>query len=99
MPIFIAAIGGMLIQICGHLAGRVLVALGISVVTYTGINATLSWLKTNAVSAFYGLPPEVYGMLAMMRVGQCISIVTSAIVARAVINGLTGDTVKRWVFK
>ena len=38
-------------------------------------------------------------MLSMMRVGQCISIVSSAIAARMLLNGLTGDTFKRWVHK
>ena len=37
MPVFIAAIGGVLINLVGTLAGRVLIALGISVVTYTGV--------------------------------------------------------------
>lgn len=99
MPVFIAAIGGMLINLVGTLVGRVLVALGIAVVTYTGINATLDSLQSQAVNSFSALPPEVMAMLSMMRVGQCISIVTSAISARLVIDGLTGDTFKRWVHK
>lgn len=99
MPIFIAALGGMLINIVGYLAGRVLVALGIAVVTYTGVNATFEALKQQAVASFSALPPEVYQVLAMMRVGQCISIITSAIVARMLLDGLTGDTFKRWVHK
>ena len=99
MPVFVAAIGGMLINLVGTLAGRILVALGISVVTYTGINATLDGLKSQAISSFTALPPEVISMLSMMRVGQCISIVSSAVAARLLLNGLTGDTFKRWVNK
>ncbi len=99
MPIFIAALGGMLINIVGYLAGRVLVALGIAVVTYTGVNASLEALKSQAVASFSALPPEVYQILAMMRVGQCISIITSAIAARMLLDGLTSDTFKRWVHK
>ncbi len=99
MPVFVAAIGGMLINLVGTLAGRILIALGISVVTYTGINATLDGLKSQAISSFTALPPEVISMLSMMRVGQCISIVSSAVAARLLLNGLTGDTFKRWVNK
>lgn len=99
MPVFIAALGGMLINLVGTLVGRVLIALGISVVTYTGVNASLEALKMQAISSFAALPPEVYSMLAMMRVGQCISIITSAIAARMLLDGLTGDTFKRWVHK
>lgn len=99
MPIFIAAIGGMLINLVGTLVGRVLVALAISVVTYVGISASLDELKAQAIASFAALPPEMMSIISMMQVGKCISIVTSAIVARLVLNGLTGDTFKTWVHK
>lgn len=99
MPVFIAAIGGMLINIVGSLVGRVLVALGIGVVTFTGVNAALDELKVQAVQSFSALPPEVVGMLGMMKVGVAISIVTSAIAARLLLDGLTSDTFKRWTLK
>lgn len=99
MPIFIAAIGGMLINIVGTLAGRVLLALGIGVVTYTGVSASLSFIKTQAITSFGLLPPDMMAIIGLMKVGVCISIVTSAITARLVLNGLTGDTVKKWVIK
>ena len=99
MPTFIASIGGMLINLVGTLAGRVLIALGISVVTYTGITVTLDFLKSQAISAFGGLPAEVFSILGILKVGQCISIVTSAIAAKLLLDGLTGDTFKRWVGK
>lgn len=97
MPVFIAAIGGMLINIVSTLAGRVLIALGIGVVTFTGVNTSLTWLKGQAIASITSLPPEVFGMLSMMKVGVAISIVTSAITARLILNGLSGDSFKRWV--
>lgn len=99
MPVFIAAIGGMLINLVGTLVGRVLIALGISVVTYTGLSTTLDWLKSQAVNAFGMLPADVFAIMSTLKVGVAISIVTSAIVARMVVNGLTGDTIKKWVYK
>lgn len=99
MPIFVAAIGGMLLNIVGSIVGRVLVALGMGVVTYTGLNAGLDALKMQAIGTFQGLPPEVFGMLAMLKVGVAINIVTSAIAARLLLNGLTSDTFKRWTLK
>ena len=56
MPVFIAALGGMLINIVGSLVGRVLVALGMAVVTYTGVNASLEAMKTQAIQSFAALP-------------------------------------------
>ncbi len=99
MPIFIAAIGGMLINLVGTLAGRVLIALGISVVTYTGVSSSLDWMKAGALSAVGGLRAEMFGLSGLMKGGVCISIITSAIAARAVVSGIGGDSFKKWVMK
>lgn len=99
MPAFLASLLGGLIQITGSLVGRVLVALGLSAVTYTGLSSTLAWLKSQAVAAALGLPADVVGMLSVMKVGTCISIIFSAMLARLVVTGLQGDTVKKWVLK
>ena len=97
MPWIIAVLLQGLIGVCGTIAGRVLVALGIGVVTYTGTSATLGWLKTQAIASLQNT--EWVALLSYMKVGVSISIVFSAIVARALISGMTGDTVKRWVMK
>lgn len=97
MPFFVAALLGGLIQIAATLAGRVLVALGIGVVTYTGVSASMTWLKTQAVNAALGLPAEAVQIMAYLKVGEFISLIASAILARLVLNGLTSDTLKRWV--
>lgn len=99
MPVFVAAIDGMLINLVATLAGRSLIALGIGVVTYTGMSVSLDWMKAQALSALSGLPADVIGLIAYMKVGVCISIITSAIAARALIDGLGGDTFKKWVLK
>lgn len=93
------ALGSLLLQLVGSFAGRALVALGIGVVTYSGINTTVSWVKQQAISSLLGLGPEVVGVLGLLKVGTCINIVFSAMLVRAVINGIQGDTFKRWVHK
>lgn len=99
MPAILLALGSLLLQLVGSMAGRALVALGIGVVTYTGMNTTIGWLKSQAVTAFLGLGPEVVGILGMLKVGQCINIIFSAMLARALINGVQGDSFKRWIHK
>lgn len=94
-----AALWGALLDICGSLVGRVLVALGLGVISYTGLSVSLGWLKDRAISSALMLPADVLGMMSTMKVGESISIVTSAIIARAVLNGMTSDTVKRWAIK
>lgn len=99
MPAFIAILWGALLSLTGSLVGRVLIALGLSVVTYTGLNASLDWLKSQAVVAMSGAGAQVLGMLGVMKVGECISIIFSAMLARQISQGLSSDSVKRWVLK
>ena len=99
MPVFVAAIGGMLLNLAGSLVGRVLIALGIGVATYTGVGLALDELRNQAIASFQALPAEVFGMLSIMKVGVAINIISSAIVARMVLDGLTSDTFKRWTIK
>lgn len=99
MPVVLASLLGGLIQIAGTVAGRVLIGLGLGVVTYTGLSTSLDWLKAQALAQLTGMPADLVGLLAFLKVGVCINIVTSAIAARAVINGLTGDTLRKWVLK
>ena len=99
MPAFIAAIGGMLINIVGTLVGRVMVALGLGLVTYTGVSATIDKLRDDAVGQMMGLPPEILAILQLTKIGVGLSIITSAITVRLILNGLTSGAVKRWVTK
>ncbi len=99
MPVFIAAIGGMLLNLVGSLVGRVLLALGLSVVTYTGVDASLTWLKDQAVLSAAALPAELLGLLVFLKVGECISVITSAVAVRMLWQGLSGGSLKSWILK
>lgn len=99
MPAILMSLLGGLISIAGSLVPRVLIALGISVATYTGLSPTLGFVKAQMLEALSGLPAEMVGLLSFLGVGQFINIVTSALLARMALNGLQGDTMKRWVKK
>ena len=99
MPVLIASLLSGLIAIAGHIAGRVLIALGIGVVTYNGLSSSLDWLIVQSVNNLSALPSDLLSLLAYLKVGSFISIVASAVAVRFVIQGLTGDTMKRWVLK
>lgn len=90
-----ALLGG-LINIAGTLAGRVLLAVGISVATYTGLSTSIDFLKQGAITAFLGLPPQIIGMLSLMKVGSCVSMVISAIVIKMTLDGLKGGVLTKW---
>lgn len=97
MPIFIATLLGGLLNIAGSLVGRILLGLGISAITFSGVGVTLDWLRDNAVQYLTSMPPEVLGIMALMKVGTAINIIFSAIVVRMTLNGFTNGTVRRWV--
>lgn len=99
MPVFISAIGGMLLTLTGSIVGRVFIALGLGVVTYTGLSVTTDQLTSLLDQSLSGLPADIVGLLGYMKVGVCINIIISAIAARMLINGISGDTFKRWVLK
>ena len=99
MPVFIAAIGGMLLNIVGSMVGRVFIALGLSVITYKGLETTVNWLKSQAVSSLSGLPSDALSLVAYMRVGEAISIVSSAVLTRLLLDGVQSDSFKKWVLK
>ncbi|WP_343590352.1 DUF2523 domain-containing protein [Paracidovorax wautersii] len=95
MPTFVAAIGGMLLNLAGSLAGQVLLSLGIAVVTYTGTDAALDKLKADALGAMSGMPRELVALLAYMKVGVAMSIIFSAVAVRLSLSGMSG-AVKRF---
>ncbi len=73
--------------------------MGVGVVTYTGLRTGLDSIFNNVKSVISGAPPGVLQVLGVMKLDVVLSIVFSAIVARMVLNGLTGETVKKWVTK
>lgn len=95
MPAFVAAIGGMLLNIAGSIAGQVLISLGIAMVTYVGVDTALDRLKADALSAIGSLPPQLIALLSYMQVGVAISIITSAVAVRLGLSGMNG-AVKRF---
>jgi len=99
LPIVVAAVGGVILNIVGSVVGRVLIALGIGVATYTGVSTLLDQLKDRALSGFMALPPEAVQILGVLKVGEFVSIITSAVAARLLLSGMTSGTVKRWVNK
>lgn len=97
MPIFLAALLGGLVDIAGTLVGRVLVSLGVGYASYTGIDASLDWMRDQVASSFTGLPSQALAVASLLQIGPAISILFSALAARLVLAGMTGGTIKKLV--
>lgn len=94
MPLvaWIASLWGGLMRIAPSLVGQVLIALGVSVVTYSGVSTSIAWLKAQALNSINGLPADLVSLLAYLGVGQCISIIFSAMVVRMTLSGIAGTS-------
>lgn len=98
MPALLLALFSGLASIAGTLAGRVLVALGIQYVTYTGFDLVLSSI-INGISNTSGAPALIAQYIGFFRIGEAISIITGAITAKWAINGLTNGSITRMMVK
>lgn len=99
MPIFIAALLGGLVSAMSSFVGRALVALGVSYVTYTGIDAVTGWIFSEVQDRIGDAPTAVVQVLGLLQVDTCLSILASAVAARHVIAGLTAGKLTRMVIK
>jgi len=97
MPVFLAGLFGGLINVAGTLAGRVMLSLGFGLVTYSGITTALTYATDHVWSSFAALPTGLQGILGLLQVDTSISIITSAVMVRLTLQGLTSGAFKRWV--
>jgi len=99
MPIFLAALLGGLASAAGSIVGRVLIALGIGYVTYSGLSVLIDWIKAEIFAHLMGINSTVLGIIGTLQVDTAVNIVFSAIAARFVIAGITSGAVTRMVIK
>lgn len=99
MPYFVLAIVGVLIEVAATIVGRVLIALGLGYVTYTGIDTSLAWASSQFLSGMSGLPAAAVGLANTLKIGVCTSMLLSAITVRLTLSGLTSGSIKRLVQK
>ena len=99
MPYFIGLLWGAFASVLQSLVGRILVALGISYISYKGIDTLLGSLKSAAFSYLSNVPPDLIGIIGLARIGESISVVCSALTAKYVIQGLTGGALTKMMIK
>ncbi|MHA6848540.1 DUF2523 domain-containing protein [Ralstonia syzygii] len=97
-----SAIVGFLAQACVSLVGRVLVALGIGFVTFTGVSVMLDGMKSLFLGYVAGastLPWNVVGILGVLKVGVSMNMILTTLAVRASLAGLSGGSVRKMVQK
>lgn len=99
MPAILLALFSGLGMAMSSLVGRVLVALGIQYVTYTGLDVGFDWVLGEAMTNLAGLPVEVANMIGLFRIDDAIQIIAGAVAARWAIAGLTSGSLTKMVLK
>ena len=74
------------------LIARILVVLGLSVVSFTGMGMVMDQVIDYAQSAWQGLPAGILGLAGLAGVGQALGIIMSAILTRVLIWQLSKAT-------
>lgn len=99
IPIIAASsIGGILLSITTSLVGRVLMALGLGLVTYNALDPLLEQLQSSYFSQLSGVPAEILGFVGLLKVGEAAQIIFAALATKLFLSGIQG-VIKRWVVK
>ncbi len=75
-------LGTWLLSLVSPMFGRLLTALGFSVVSITGMEALLSQLKTSMVSGLGGLSADMFNLFLIGGGGQALGIITGALTTK-----------------
>lgn len=72
----------LLLGLTGPIVARVLLTLGVGIVTITGLTAMLAFAVTSIQSSFNGLPVDVLQLIFLSGLPQGMAIILSALAAR-----------------
>lgn len=88
MPAIFAAIGVFLASLITPLIARILKALGLSLITYVGVDTLTDRLLQEISTQFQGLPANIAGMVGLLSIDTAITIIISAHVAAISLQGI-----------
>jgi predicted naringenin-chalcone synthase len=94
IPEFLAGLA----LVAGSIAGRVLLALGVSAITYTGSTVALNAMRSTVISSFSGMPADMVNLMAFLWIDKALSVLFSGVAAALVVRGV-GNTIKKAVLK
>ena len=74
--------------VAGNFVARILVAIGVSFVTFQGFDLVLSIATSSLKSLFMGLPVDMAGLLGLADIDFAINLVLSGYAARVALLAL-----------
>lgn len=98
MAFFIPALLGALATAMASLVGRVVIALGIGFVTYTGITISITAMRDSVIASMQGLPADAVSLASYLWIDKALTVLFSAVTISLTMK-LTEGAVKKMVFK
>lgn len=83
-----------LLALMPTLVSRVLVSLGIAVVTTVGVGEVVDEVKAQMIARFYQLPADMLDVFLLVGGGQAMGLILGAITTRLLINGASAASVR-----
>lgn len=74
--------GSFLVALAGPVARRVMISLGLGVVSYGGLTLIATQIKDAVIANYSAISGQVFDLLNLIGLGQAIGILIGAIIAR-----------------
>lgn len=96
---FLPALLGGLLTIAASMVGRVLLALGLSFITYQGFDLAVDWLFNDIKTNIGAMPVEVASFLGYLWIDRALSMIFAAYTVALGIKMLGGSSITKLVTK
>lgn len=99
IAMLLSGLMGALAMSMASLVGRVLLALSIGFVTFTGMDVGVNWVLDNIKSSIGGMPAEILDFLAWVWIDKAITMVFSAFTVALAFQMAGGNSLTKMVVK
>lgn len=99
MQFLVAALLGGLATVMASLVGRVLLALGVSYLTFTGVSSLGDWISQQVQTSMAGLPSDISAFLGFLWVDKAVTMIFSAWVAALTFKLGGSDTLTAMIIR
>lgn len=99
MPVIIAMLIGALAEVAGSLVGRILLALGLQMTVYAGLDVIFDEITSYALSNLTGFSGVTAQIISLFRVDEVIAVLSGAITASMTVQGIKSGTLTKLVHK
>lgn len=98
-PLLVPALLGGLATVMGSLVGRVLIALSIGFVTFSGVSILIDNIKTGIIVNMQSMGADTVQLLGYLWVDKALTMIFSAWVAALALKMAGGTSIKKMMVK